>query len=174
MILIPGFPPSQHYFKNSDEALYKDIPLKFASMLQSSFKECVTCINIEWRMHVPSQELDFQRRMSCSFLCSVSEGERWLFVLLTFGGIVDHHCLNFLFIKGWWWKQTHDDDNEGRHMMMTMKADTWWWQWRQTHDDDNEGIVMKTIHMVAWTLRCDSTGGILLAIRKRENNVIRL
>jgi hypothetical protein len=75
----------------------------------------------------------------------------------------------------WWqWRQTHDDDNEGRHMMMTMKADTWWWQWRQTHDDDNEGIVMKTIHMVAWTLRCDSTGGILLAIRKRENNVIRL
>jgi hypothetical protein len=58
------------------------------------------------------------------------------------------HCLNFLFIKGWWW--------------------------RQTHDDDNECIVMKTIHMVAWTLRCDSTGGILLAIRKRENNVIRL
>ena len=47
---------------------------------------------------VPSQDLDFQHHMSCLFL--VFSERRWkVFVcFVDIGGIVDHHCLNFLFI----------------------------------------------------------------------------
>ena len=37
---------------------------------------------IDFYMYAPSQDLDFQRNMLSSFLCSVSRSERWLFVLL--------------------------------------------------------------------------------------------
>jgi len=48
-------------------------------------------------VHVPSHELDFQRHMSWSVLCSV----RWEVIVhfVDIGGIVDHHCLNLLFIN---------------------------------------------------------------------------
>jgi len=39
---------------------------------------------------VPSlhQDLDFQRHVVLFFLCSVSEGQRWLFVLLILVGLL--------------------------------------------------------------------------------------
>ena len=54
--------------------------------LRSSYQEgrveiqlsCLTLPNV----CAPSQNLDFQHPMLWSFLCSVSEDERWLFVLL--------------------------------------------------------------------------------------------
>jgi hypothetical protein len=52
---------------------------------------------------VSSQDLDFQRQMSWSFLCSVSSvklrGYCWTIETVDVCGIDDHHCLNFLFIK---------------------------------------------------------------------------
>jgi hypothetical protein len=36
--------------------------------------------------------------MSWSFSCSIIGGERWLLDLVEINGIVDHHCLNFIFI----------------------------------------------------------------------------
>ena len=48
---------------------------------------------------VPSQDLDFQHHMLWSILCSVSSVEVEVIVgFIGIGGIVDHHCLNFLFI----------------------------------------------------------------------------
>jgi len=47
---------------------------------------------------VPSQDLDFQHYMSWSFLSSMVWVERWLFCFVDTGGIVNHHCLNFLFM----------------------------------------------------------------------------
>ena len=47
-------------------------------------------------MPVPSQDLDFQCHMSWFFFCV-----QWWEVVVLFvdiGGIVDHHCLSFLFI----------------------------------------------------------------------------
>ena len=44
-------------------------------------------------MPVQSQNRDLQCHMSCSFLFSMILG-----CFVDFGGIVDYHCLNFLFI----------------------------------------------------------------------------
>ena len=35
------------------------------------------------------------------FLSSMIWGKKWILVFVNIGGIVDHHCLNFLFKKCW-------------------------------------------------------------------------
>ena len=43
-----------------------------------------------------NQDLDFQRHMSCSFLCSMIWGQRWLFVLLVLVELLTITFLNFI------------------------------------------------------------------------------
>jgi hypothetical protein len=48
---------------------------------------------------VPRKDQNFLCHMLWSFVCSMIWGERWLFIFVDIGGIVDHHCSNFLFIN---------------------------------------------------------------------------
>ena len=56
-----------------------------------------TTFNDNICMPVPRQGLYFKRHMSCPFLCSVSDGEM-IVRFVDIGGIVDNHCINFLFV----------------------------------------------------------------------------
>ena len=49
-------------------------------------------------MSIPSKDLDCQRHMSCSIFCVQLLEVRSAYSFIDSGGIVDHHCLNFLFI----------------------------------------------------------------------------
>ena len=48
-------------------------------------------------VHVPSQDLDFQHHMLWSFLCSIFKMKHFFLDFVDIGGILDHHCLHFLF-----------------------------------------------------------------------------
>ena len=50
-------------------------------------------------MSVPRKDQNFLCHMLWSFVCSMIWGERWLLIFVDIGGIVDHHCSNFLFIN---------------------------------------------------------------------------
>ena len=58
-------------------------------------------------------------KMSQSFLCSMSCGERWFNVrFVHIGRIVDHHCLNFLLIIFWLWAYI-SSEGYSRNMLCT-------------------------------------------------------
>ena len=91
---------------------------------------------------VPSQDLNFERHMSWSFFVLSEWRGEMIVGFVDIGGIVDHHCLNFLFIRYLW--SVLD--------IQQQTLSTWnaLWRWSQTFDR----IPLLKYHNLVGNVRC--------------------